>query len=135
AGRSTPGDKEYGKAMDGHSMTSYEHGSRRNSQNRRNLRMSTILFTNPTNLDLAKKCLALIRDVAARGACSEDPGLIGYALQELTQVLLERTGIEDRLFEPVPANNIEGCGGRVGYAAFHRRKASTLTATETAQPS
>jgi hypothetical protein len=62
--------------------------------------MSTILFTNPTNLDLAKKCLALIRDVAARGACSEDPGLIGYALQELTQVLLERTGIEDRLFEP-----------------------------------
>jgi hypothetical protein len=27
------------------------------------------------------------------------------------------------------------CGRRVGYAAFHRRKASTLTATETAQPS
>ena len=30
-----------------------------------------------------------------------------YALQELSQVLLERTGTEDRLFEPVAADEID----------------------------
>jgi hypothetical protein len=58
------------------------------------------------NINLAKKCLALISDIAGRGACSQNPEHIGYALQELTQVLVERTGSNDRLFEPVPADQI-----------------------------
>ena len=59
-----------------------------------------------TNLDLARKCLTLIRDIAERGAMSWDPEAVGYALQELSQVLLERTGTEDRIFEPVAAGEI-----------------------------
>jgi hypothetical protein len=59
-----------------------------------------------TNLDLARKCLSLIRDIAERGAMSWDPEAVGYALQELSQVLLERTGTEDRIFEPVAAGEI-----------------------------
>jgi hypothetical protein len=60
------------------------------------------------NLDLARKCLRLVRDIAERGAESWDPADVGYAIQELTQVLHERTGDEDRVFEPIPANEIEG---------------------------
>ena len=63
-------------------------------------------FTGSNNIELAKRCLALISDIAGRGACSQNPEHIGYALQELTQVLLERTGNNDRLFEPVPADQI-----------------------------
>ena len=47
-------------------------------------------------VEVARKCLGLIRDIAKRGAASWDPADVGYALQELSQVLLERTGIEDR---------------------------------------
>ena len=61
-----------------------------------------------SNLTLAKKCLVLIRDIAARGAKSNDPGHVGYALEELSQVLLERTGTQQRYFEPVPADQING---------------------------
>ena len=63
---------------------------------------------NDRNLEMARKCLSLIRDIAERGASSWDPGDVGYALQELSQVLLERTGTEDILFWPVPADEIEG---------------------------
>jgi hypothetical protein len=59
-------------------------------------------------VDLARKCLAMIRDVAERGARCTDPEQVGYALQELTQILLERTGSEDIVFEPVAANRIDG---------------------------
>jgi hypothetical protein len=59
-------------------------------------------------VEIARKCLGLIRDIAERGAASWDPAHIGYALQELSQVLLERTGTEDRKFEPAPANEIPG---------------------------
>jgi len=62
--------------------------------------------TSANNIELAKRCLALISDIAGRGACSQSPEDIGYALQELTQVLVERTGSEDRLFEPIPADEI-----------------------------
>jgi hypothetical protein len=34
-----------------------------------------------SNLNLAKKCLSLIRDIAARGASSSNPENVGYALQ------------------------------------------------------
>jgi hypothetical protein len=57
-------------------------------------------------LELARKCLRLIRDIAKRGASSCNADDVGYALQELSQVLLERTGMEDRLFEPIPADQI-----------------------------
>jgi hypothetical protein len=55
------------------------------------------------NVELARKCLGLIRDIAERGALSWDPDDIGYALQELSQVLLERTGTEEDLARPVSA--------------------------------
>ncbi len=58
------------------------------------------------NVELARKCLTLISEIASRGAHSHDPEQIGYALQELTQVLLERSGTEDRLYEPIPADQI-----------------------------
>ena len=60
-----------------------------------------------TNVEKVRKCLGLIRDIAERGALSWNPDDVGYALQELSQVLLERTGTQDRIFEPVPAGEIE----------------------------
>ena len=54
---------------------------------------------------MARKCLGLTRDIADRGALAWNPELVGYAL-ELSQVLLERTGWEDRVFEPVHAGQI-----------------------------
>jgi hypothetical protein len=65
-----------------------------------------VSYTGSNNIDLAKKCLTLISDIAGRGACSRSPEHIGYALQELTQVLVERAGSSDRLFEPIPADEI-----------------------------
>ena len=59
-----------------------------------------------SNLELARTCVALIRDIAGRAVSSGNPEHIGYALQELTQVLLERTGTEERIFEPVPADRL-----------------------------
>ena len=32
--------------------------------------------------------------------------MVGYALQELSQVLLERTGEDDRVFEPAPPDEL-----------------------------
>ena len=60
------------------------------------------------NLSRARKCLAMIRDIAARGALSQDPDLVGYALQELSQVLIERTGTEEIYFEPISTALIGG---------------------------
>ena len=54
------------------------------------------------NTALARRCLELIRDIADRGALAWDPEQIGFALQELSQVLFERSGSEDRVFEPLP---------------------------------
>ena len=61
-----------------------------------------------SNLDLARRCLTLIQEIAERGALSQDPEHVGYALQELSQVLLERTGTEELYFEPVPATELKG---------------------------
>jgi hypothetical protein len=63
-------------------------------------------YASANNIELAKRCLTLISDIAGRGACSRSPEQIGYALQELTQALVERTGTNDRLFEPIPADEI-----------------------------
>ena len=62
----------------------------------------------PDNLEVARQCLELIAEVAQRCLDSSDEELIGYALQELTQVLLEPTGSDEVLFEPVPASAIPG---------------------------
>ena len=66
--------------------------------------METIECTK--RVEVARRCLTLISSIAARGACSENPGNIGYAIAELSQVLFERTGSEDIIFEPVPADQI-----------------------------
>ena len=60
------------------------------------------------NIDMARRCLGLIGDIAQRGASSEDPACIGYAHQELSQVLFERTGHDGRAFEPNQADQISG---------------------------
>jgi hypothetical protein len=59
-------------------------------------------------IETARKCLSLISRIAARGACSECPDEIGYALEELSQALFERTGSDRIMFLPVPANEIRG---------------------------
>ena len=61
-----------------------------------------------SNVEVARRCLGRIADVARRGESSSDPGFVGYSLQELSQVLLERTGAEDRVFEPISAEEIDG---------------------------
>ena len=58
------------------------------------------------NTELGRRCLALIRDIADRGALSWDPELVGYALQELSQMLCERLGGQGRVFLPVPAGQL-----------------------------
>ena len=58
------------------------------------------------NIELGRRCLALIRDIAERGASSWDPEQVGYAIQELSQVLWERLGGEDTMFEPVSAGQL-----------------------------
>jgi hypothetical protein len=63
--------------------------------------MKQITSCAESNTDQARKCLALIRDIAGRGAVSVDPQHVGYAIQELTQILLERTGTEEIYFLPV----------------------------------
>ena len=68
-------------------------------------RMETI-DVRQRNVEVARECLRLIRDIADRGASSWDPNQVGYALQELSQVLFERVGGDDRVFEPVRAEEI-----------------------------
>ncbi len=58
--------------------------------------MSTLRVSLPVDrIDTARNCLALISAIAARGASSPDPEHVGYALEELTQVLFERTGSQE----------------------------------------
>jgi hypothetical protein len=60
-----------------------------------------------SKFELAQKCLIAIRDIADRAVRSLDPENMGYAIQELSQVLLERTGNDERLFEPVSVEQID----------------------------
>jgi len=53
-------------------------------------------------IETARHCLRLIRDIADRSTTSSDLANGGYALQELRQVVVENAGAKDRLFEPVP---------------------------------
>ena len=54
--------------------------------------------TELNKLEVAKKCLRMISDIATRAADSNDAEHISYAIQELSQVLFERTGSEERLY-------------------------------------
>jgi hypothetical protein len=69
-------------------------------------------------VDLARRCLALIRDIADCGVWSHDRQVVGYALQELSQVLLERRGMEERVFEPASAEIIAGLPGLLEELEF-----------------
>lgn len=60
------------------------------------------------NVNRARECLLLIVEISSRGASSSDPEVVGYALEELTQVLLERTDVQERYFEPISATEITG---------------------------
>ena len=64
-------------------------------------------LTSEARIELAKTCLRLVGRIAERGARSQNPEIIGYALQELSQVLLERTGTKDTVFEPVRADQLQ----------------------------
>ena len=64
----------------------------------------------PRNTALARRCLELIRDIADRGASSWDAEQTGFALQEISQVLFERSGCEDRMFEPTAAGKLSDLG-------------------------
>jgi hypothetical protein len=51
-------------------------------------------------MEMAKQCLELIARIAARGAYAHNQEHFIYALQELRQVLLERSGSDERIFDP-----------------------------------
>jgi hypothetical protein len=73
-----------------------------------NIKRKSLMTTESVRrIEKARGCLSLISSIAARGASSEDPANIGYALQELTEVLFERTGSEKRLFDPISADQID----------------------------
>ena len=57
-------------------------------------------------IETARHCLRLIGDIADRSTTSSDLADGGYALQELRQVEVESAGAKDRLFEPVPGDEI-----------------------------
>jgi hypothetical protein len=59
------------------------------------------------NVELAKRCLELIRDIAERGASARDEEHIAYALQELSQVLFERIDGDARVFQVQSAADLE----------------------------
>ena len=93
--------------------------------------------TRPVRADkkeMARRCLSLISEIASRGARSRDPEQIGYALQELTQVLLERTGQDDRVFEPIPADQIKGLAKLYEELDFVNGCSQDLMATALSRP-
>ena len=75
-------------------------------------------LTSEARIELAKTCLRLIGRIAERGARSQKPENIGYVLQELSQVLLERTGKEERGFEPVDADQLHDLSRLYGELDF-----------------
>jgi hypothetical protein len=84
--------------------------------------------------EMARRCLSLISEIAGRGARSRDPEQIGYALQELTQVLFERTGQHDRLFEPIAADQIKGLTNLYGELDFINGSSQDLMASALSRP-
>jgi hypothetical protein len=64
--------------------------------------------TGRKNVTLARKCLALISDVAGRGARARYPHVVEHALQSLTQELLARIGIQEEIVRPASATELFG---------------------------
>src|ERR1700687_4975703 len=87
-------------------------------------------LTGEARIELAKTCLRLIGRIAERCARSQNPEIIGYALQELSQVLLERTGTQDRVFEPVRADQIDDLTRLCGELDFVDVSSSDLISRE-----
>ena len=87
-------------------------------------------LTSEDRIELAKKCLRLIGRIAERCARSQNPEIIGYALQELSQVLLERTGTQDRAFEPVDADQLQDLARLYGELDFVDVSSSDLISRE-----
>src|ERR1700683_1743713 len=57
-------------------------------------------------MELANEWLWLLSDIAKCGARSQDPVQVEFALQELSRLLIERTGTEEILFEPSEAQRM-----------------------------
>ena len=87
-------------------------------------------LTSEARIELAKTCLRIIGRIAERGARSQNPEIIGYAIQELSQVLLERTGTKDTIFEPVRADQINDLTWLYGELDFVDAISSDLIAPE-----
>src|ERR1700728_2420288 len=66
-------------------------------------------FSSAQNITLARKCLELIRDIAARAVSAEDPRHLSCALQDLTEVLT--SGIEERRVDEFPISVIADLEG------------------------
>src|SRR6266852_6028502 len=87
-------------------------------------------LTSEARIELARKCLRLIGRIADRGARSQSPANIGYVLQELSQVLLERTGTQNRVFEPVDADQLHDLTRLYGELDFVDVCSSDLMSSE-----
>ena len=87
-------------------------------------------LTSEARIELAKTCLRLIGRIADRGARSQSPANIGYVLQELSQVLLERTGAQNRVFEPVDADQLHDLTRLYGELDFVDVISSDLVSSE-----
>src|SRR5690242_6183101 len=62
----------------------------------------------PTNIDKARRCFALIREIAEFGAGAWDPNTVGHVLQEFGDAFLRQTGREDPEFHLVPLDEMNG---------------------------
>lgn len=80
--------------------------------------------------ELARKCLQRISTIAERGAASRDPMNVGSALQELSQILFERTGRQDIIFDPVSAENLESLETLLDELDFADSCSQSLAASE-----
>jgi len=87
-------------------------------------------LTSEARIELAKTCLRLIGRIAERGARSQSPANIGYVLQELSQVLLERTGAQNRVFEPVDTDQLHDLTRLYGELDFVDVISSDLVSSE-----
>ena len=58
----------------------------------------------------------------------------GYALQELTQVLVERTGAQGRIFEPMPVDRLGDLAQLLSELDFVKGCLEDMMHTEARQP-
>jgi hypothetical protein len=51
------------------------------------------------NVELARKGLSLVRDIAERVASAGDGGLVAFAIQKVSPIFAERAGIRERIVD------------------------------------